>query len=267
VFFVDESQRVTIDDIGTAEDIRALAEAAGAHVTEAELFSQFRCNGSDGYLDWLDDVLGIRTAQEQVVDLDYDFRVFDDPNELFAAIAEKNRANNRSRVVAGYCWEWQTSGKDDPAHHDIVIPEWDFARSWNLGSTPTWAIDVGSIDQVGCVHTAQGLEFDYVGVIIGGDMRVENGMAGTAYGKRAQNDPALRGIKKMAKNDLPRAQRVADAVIRNTYRVLMTRGLKGCYVFCTDAALADLLRSSVPGAKYGVRGSSMLLAAEDGLEG
>jgi uncharacterized protein len=272
VFFVDESQRVTIDDIGTAEDIRAFAEAAGAHVSEAELFSQFRCNGSDGYLDWLDDILGIRPAEERVIDLDYDFRVFDDPNDLFAAIAEKNETNNKSRVVAGYCWEWPTSGKDDPNHPDIAIPEWDFARSWNLGSTPTWAIDEGSIEQVGCVHTAQGLEFDYVGVIIGDDLSVRGGAVVTDYSKRARSDQSLRGIKKRAKEDPAAAQRVADSVIRNTYRVLMTRGLKGCFVFCTDPALAEYFRSRRPSGlaqgAYHLRDEPDLpVAAEDPLEG
>jgi uncharacterized protein len=267
VFFIDESQRVTIGDVGTVDDIRSFAAAAGAVVHEVDLFSQFRCNGSDGYLEWLDETLGIRPAEEVVLDLDYDFRVFDDPNELSAAIAEKNATSGKSRLVAGYCWEWPKAGQANPHHHDIAIPEWDFARSWNLSSTTTWAIDEGSLEQVGCVHTAQGLEFDYVGVIIGDDMRAENGVVVTDYGKRAKTDQSLRGIKKMAKTDPQRAQRVADGVIRNTYRVLMTRGLKGCYVFCTDAALADLLRSSLPGAKYGLAGSSLPLAAEDGPEG
>ena len=95
VFFIDETQRVTIKDIGSVSDIRAFAEQAGAHVHEADLFSQFRCNGSDSYLDWLDDVLGIRPAEEHITDLDYDFQVFDNPNELFEAIAEKNAAANK----------------------------------------------------------------------------------------------------------------------------------------------------------------------------
>lgn len=267
VFFVDESQRVTIDDIGKVDDIRAFAEAAGAQVTEADLFSQFRCNGSDGYLEWLDDTLGIRPAAENVAELDYDFRVFDDPNALFAAIAEKNAINNKSRVVAGYCWEWPKAGKADPNHHDIVIPQWNFARSWNLGSTPTWAIDDGSLEQVGCVHTAQGLEFDYVGVIVGDDMCMREGVVVTDYSKRAKSDQSLRGIKSKAKKNPQSAQRIADEVIRNTYRVLMTRGLKGCYVFCSDSALADYLRSRIPGAAYLPALSNELLAAEDSSEG
>ncbi len=268
VFFIDETQRVTLRDAGTVSDIRAHAEAAGAHVHEADLFSQFRCNGSDGYLTWLDDALGIRPAEGDVADLDYDFRVFDDPNEMHAAIAEKNRVANKARVVAGYCWEWESGAKRaNPNHHDIVIPEHTYARSWNLNNSDTWAIDEGSVDQVGCIHTCQGLEFDYVGVIIGDDLRFEGGRVITDRTKRAKSDKALSGIVKLAKHDPVRAERIADELIRNTYRVLMTRGMKGCYMFCTDPALAEYLRSRVPGLRYTPTATALPLAAEDPLEG
>ena len=127
VFFIDDAQRVTIKDAGSADQIRRLAQNAGARVVEDELSSQFRCNGSNGYLDWIGDALGIKHVEEPVVDLDYDFRVFDDPNELFASVAQKNAANNRSRVVAGYCWEWPKDGKANPNFHDIVLSEHDFS--------------------------------------------------------------------------------------------------------------------------------------------
>ena len=268
VFFIDETQRVTLRDAGTVSDIRAHAEAAGAHVHEADLFSQFRCNGSDDYLTWLDDVLGIRPAEEAVADLDYDLRVFDDPNEMHAAIAEKNRVANKARVVAGYCWEWESGAKRaDPNHQDIVIPGHGYARSWNLNNSDTWAIDEGSVDQVGCIHTCQGLEFDYVGVIVGDDLRFENGRVITDRTKRAKSDQALRGVKKLAESDPARAERIADELIRNTYRVLMTRGMKGCYVFCTDPELAGYLRSRMPKVEYALAPTAPPLAAEDPPEG
>ena len=268
VFFIDESQRVTFKDIGTVSDIHAHAKAAGAHIHEAELRSQFRCNGSEGYLTWLDDVLGIRPAEEDVADLDYDFRVFDDPNEMHAAIEQRNAAANKARVVAGYCWEWPTgAARANPNHHDVVIPEHGYAHSWNLNNSDTWAIDAGSIDQVGCIHTCQGLEFDYVGVIVGDDMRFEDNRVVSDFARRAKTDAALNGIKKLAKDDPVRAARIADELIRNTYRVLMTRGMKGCYVFCTDPALAEYLRSRVPKGGYSLTPTAPPLAAEDPLEG
>lgn len=268
IFFIDETQRVTIKDIGSVSDIRAFAKAAGAHVHETELSSQFRCNGSDDYLSWLDDTLGIRPSEEPVTDLDYDFRVFDDPNALFDAIHVKNSYANKSRVVAGYCWDWPKDSKSDPSSHDIMIAEHNFSRSWNLDTSGTWAIDDDSVQQVGCVHTAQGLEFDYVGVIIGDDLRFENGSVITDHTKRARSDASLKGIKSLEKRDPERARRVADEVIRNTYRVLMTRGMRGCFVFCTDPALSEYFRSRVPSTvpSYSTAGQHASIAAEDFLE-
>lgn len=247
VFFIDESQRVTTADTGAVADIKMHARRAGARVVEAELSTQFRCDGSDEYLRWLDDVLGIRSSDEPVPGaLAYDFRVFDDPNKLHDAIVERNETANKSRVVAGYCWEWDKETRSNTAAHDIVLEEHGFRKSWNLDSTSTWAIDAGSVDEIGCVHTCQGLEFDYVGVIIGDDLRFEDGRVVTDSTRRAKSDKSLKGLKKLAKTDPERADAIADEIIRNTYRVLMTRGMKGCYVYCTDAALAAHLWASLP---------------------
>jgi len=267
IFFIDEEQRVTMKDVGRVGNIKAFAEAAGATVHEADLLSQFRCNGSEGYLTWLDDVLGIRDAVEPVTDLDYDFRVFDDPVEMHAVIEERNSGANKARVVAGYCWNWEKAKRANPDHHDVVIEGHGYAHSWNLDNTATWAIDAGSVDQVGCIHTCQGLEFDYVGVIVGDDMSCSDAQVVTDFTKRAKTDKALHGIKKLAVDDPERAARVADELIRNTYRVLMTRGMKGCYVFCTDPALAEYLRARIPGSGYALTPVITPRAAEDSLEG
>ena len=114
-------------------------------------------------------------------------------------IIETNRAHNHSRILAGYCWEWIKSGKNDSSVHDIKID--DFEMSWNLGNTTTFAIDEDSVNEVGCIHTSQGLEFDYAGVIIGDDMRFENGHIVTDFTKRAKTDQSLKGIKKMYKEN------------------------------------------------------------------
>lgn len=244
VFLIDEDQRVTLSDIGTVDEIRKHASDLGARVTEMELDSQFRCSGSDGYLAWLDDVLQIRgTANIDLCDesFDYDFRVYDDPNELRRDIEERNGTNNRSRMVAGYCWEWISEGKNDSSVHDVTIPEHGFGMSWNMGSTETWAIDDTSINEVGCIHTCQGLEFDYVGVIIGDDMRYSDGNIVTDASKRARTDQSLRGLKSNY-SDIGERARVADRIIKNTYKVLMSRGMRGCYVYCTDEGLREHLR-------------------------
>ena len=247
IFFIDEDQKVTLKDIGSVDEIKKYANELGAGIKIVELESQFRCNGSDGYLAWLDNVLEIRkTANYDLDDFQYDFKVIDSPNDLRRLIEEKNSINNKSRLVAGYCWNWISEGKNNSEVHDIVIPEYNFEMSWNLGNSQTWAIDPMSVNEVGCIHTCQGLEFDYVGVIIGDDIRYENGQIITDYKKRASTDQSLKGINKIASEygqDV--ANKIADRIIKNTYRTLMTRGMKGCYVYCVDKNLQNYLKSKI----------------------
>lgn len=174
IFFIDENQKVTLSDIGSVDLIKHYAEQYKANIISCGLTSQFRCDGSDGYIAWLDDVLQIRnTANMHELGLDYNIRLFEDPNEMLAEIEQLNRRNNKSRVMAGYCWEWPKQNRQDVNLHDIAILEHNFGISWNIENT--WAIENSSVREAGCIHTAQGLEFDYVGVIIGDDMRFENG--------------------------------------------------------------------------------------------
>ncbi|MBR2726419.1 MAG: DUF2075 domain-containing protein [Solobacterium sp.] len=250
VFFLDESQRVTMDDIGSAEEIRRWAQEEGSEISEMTLTSQFRCNGSDGYLAWLDNVLGIReTANYDLDGIDFDFRVMDTPEEVRDLIVELNKANNRSRILAGYCWEWDKKQANNTDYHDIKIG--DFEMSWNLNNGQPFAIGDTSVNEVGCIHTSQGLEFDYAGVIIGDDMRYENGKVITDYTKRAKTDQSLKGIKKLYKENPEEAKRRADEIIRNTYRTLLTRGMKGCYVYCTDKGMKEYLRERLAGENNG----------------
>ena len=153
---------------------------------------------------------------------------------------ERNKARNRSRILAGYCWDWLKEGQNNSSVHDIRIG--DFEMSWNLGNTTTFAIDENSVNEVGCIHTSQGLEFDYAGVIIGDDMRYKDGHIVTDFTKRAKTDQSLKGIKKLYKENPELALAEADEIIKNTYRTLMTRGMKGCYVYCTDKELAEHFR-------------------------
>jgi hypothetical protein len=270
VFFIDEAQRVTLRDAGSIQEIGKWAERAGAEVTILDLTSQFRCNGSREYIAWLDDVLGIPPSDPEALlsqSFNYEIRVFDDPNEMAAAIEERNKRNNRSRLLAGYCWNWITKGKNNPEHMDIVIPEWGFARSWNLASTATWAIDAESAEQVGCVHTSQGLEFDYVGVIIGDDLRYEAGKVITDPSRRARTDQSLSGLKKLAQSDPAMAKGMGDEIIRNTYRVLLTRGQLGCYVFCTDKALGEYLKHRAESLAGTEQTNAVLITPGNALKG
>ena len=239
VFFIDEDQRVTMSDIGSIDEIKKQAEQENSQVIQMKLASQFRCSGSDGYPAWVDDVLETGSACGLTAkDMNYDVRIFDDPCELRAAIEEKNRENHRSRMLAGYCWDWIRDGKDKSDVYDIVIG--DFKMSWNLGNS-VFALDASSINEVGCIHTSQGLEFDYAGVIIGNDMRFDGNRIVTDFRQRARTDQSMKGIKKLYGSDPKEALRRADEIIKNTYRTLLTRGMKGCYIYCTDKPLSEHL--------------------------
>ena len=162
VFFIDKHQKISLKDYGSIEAIEHYAKELGADIKKIKLESQFRCNGSDGYLSWLDDVLELEdTANYNGFNFDYDIKVIDDVNELKNIIFEKNKEKNNARLLAGYCWNWKKEGKNNTDIHDIEIG--DFSMSWNLGSSDTWAIDEDSVNEIGCIHTSQGLEFDYVG--------------------------------------------------------------------------------------------------------
>ena len=243
IFFIDESQKVTLKDIGSIEEIQKYIKNANAESTIMELESQFRCNGSDGYIAWLDDVLDIRkTANSNGFDLDYDIRICDTPNEVRDLIFEKNKIKNKARLLAGYCWNWIADGKNKSNVYDITIPEYNFAMSWNLENSQTWAIDSESVNEIGCIHTSQGLEFDYVGVIIGDDLRYEKNQIITDVTKRAKTDQSIKGIKTMNVKNPEKAKKIADEIIKNTYRTLMTRGQKGCYIYCTNKNLSNYLK-------------------------
>ena len=234
IFFVDDDQIVTLADIGHTRELTHWADAVGAQVTVLDLASQFRCSGADGYIAWLDNVLGIRENANPDFDREaFDFRIVDSPVELHDLIREKNRINNKSRVVAGYCWDWNS--KTRPDTWDIEIPEHGYRAQWNLGTDGSlWIVADGSVEQVGCIHTCQGLELDYVGVIIGPDVRSRDGRLVTVPESRSRMDRSIRGYKTLMRQD-PEATRLrVDRIIRNTYKTLMSRGMKGCYVYATD---------------------------------
>jgi uncharacterized protein len=242
IFFLDEDQRVTLKDIGSVEEIKRWAAREDAEVTEMELQSQFRCNGADGYLAWLDDALQIRdTANPTLEDINYDFKIFSSPTELRAAIIEKNSINNKSRMVAGYCWKWNS--KKSKSATDVVIPEYNFEMKWNLTEDGSkWIIAPESVQEVGCIHTCQGLEVDYIGVIIGPDLIAKGDTLVAQPEKRANADSTVRGYKKLLQKNPEEIKARLDSLIKNTYRTLMTRGMKGCYVYFTDASMEAYFR-------------------------
>jgi len=166
--------------------------------------------------------------------LDYDFRVMDSPDQLRDLIYERNKINNKARIVAGYCWPWASKKKSEA--FDIIFDEYDFKMRWNMTAyAGAWIIDPNSVTEIGCIHTAQGLEADYIGVIIGNDLLVRDGEVLVQPTARDKDDRTILGYKKLLKENPIEGKELIKAIIKNTYRTLMTRGMKGCYIYCTDA--------------------------------
>ena len=239
IFLLDEDQAVTVNDIGSIAEISKWCRELNSTLkmpAEAKLVSQFRCNGSDAYIQFIDDILQ-RTEESVTGDLDelnFDFRIFDSAIELREALREKNAINNKSRMVAGYCYDWNVKhGRGD---YDIMLPD-GFKAKWNLEKDKIWAINPNSFEEVGCIHTAQGLEFDYVGVLIGKDLKYDSTSGRIITDKQAiSKDDKSSGIRSCKNESIVRK------LILNTYKTLLTRGQKGCYVYCEDKSLAEYIK-------------------------
>ncbi len=255
IFFIDEDQRVTLKDVGSKGEIEEWASHYGAEVSYGILESQFRCSGSDGYLSWLDSSLQLRqTANLSLGRDEYDFKVYDNPNDLKNRIYELNKERNSARIVAGYCWKWITktttkswknlSSEEQKKLYDIVIPEHEFKMKWNLDKDGMlWLISPESVNEVGCIHTCQGLELDYVGVIIGDDFVIRNGVAEIHPEAHPGMDKALHTWRQVINDDPVDGKLKVDTIIKNTYRTLMSRGMKGCYIYCTDEETSAYFKS------------------------
>lgn len=249
VFFVDETQQVQWADIGSVAEIKKAAAKYGARChPPMKLAAQFRCNGSDAYLNWLDDTLQIRSTADydRWGDTQYEFKVFDQAEDLYKALLAKNQ-NNKARLVAGYSWEWPSQGRRRGTTAAHV--EADSLRlPWNFDGE-NWATSKDGISQAGCIHTSQGLEFDWLGVLIGGDLIYRDERVKGDVSKRAKTDGSLKGWKrdlKAAEDDSVAQQVVLDRVdliIKSTYKVLLSRGRMGCYVWCADPALRDYFKA------------------------
>ena len=239
IFLLDEDQAVTTKDIGSIKEIQYWCKELGSRLIitdETKLVSQFRCNGSDAYIQFIDDLLQRlpETVHVDLSELNFDFKVFDDPNEMREALRDKNQINNKSRMVAGYCYDWNV--KHRRGDWDIMLGD-NFKAKWNLENDKVWAINPSSFEEVGCIHTAQGLEFDYVGVFIGKDLIYNPTTRRIESNKEAiSKDDKSSGIRSAK-------QEKAHQLILNTYKTLLTRGQKGCYIYCEDSELRKYIKS------------------------
>jgi DUF2075 family protein len=234
VFFIDDRQVVRPDEIGSSGFIRAQAEQNNCRIFEYELEAQFRCAGSDGFVNWINNTLDIERTANIIWEGDesFEFRIFSSPRALDDAIREKARMGNTARMTAGFCWPWSDPNRDGTLIEDVKVE--GYSRPWNakpdasrlaagIPRAPLWAYDPNGIEQVGCIYTAQGFEFDYVGVIVGTDLTYSlDDQKWEGHIANSFDVPVRRAGKKFV--DL----------VKNTYRVLFSRGMKGCYVYFID---------------------------------
>ena len=245
VFLLDEHQVVKPGELGNVEIITAYAKKLNLEVDLVSLHDQFRCGGSEAYEQWVLNLLGLGGGQPTVWEGDgrFELRIAETPQEMEAFLAAKQAAGETARMTAGYCWPWSDPRPDGTLVNDVQVGSW--SRPWNVKSdrsvgdapgSPFWATDPAGFGQVGCVYTAQGFEYEWSGVILGPDLVARDGRLVTD--RDEFKDPNFRSRKTVPDEE-------ADRLIRNTYKVLMTRGMRGTVLFATDPAtrafLADLI--------------------------
>jgi DUF2075 family protein len=249
VFLIDDLQVVRPGEIGSSELIRERARAEGIPVVEHTLEAQFRCGGSDGFVQWVENTLGLRKTPFVLWDPaeEFDFEIVDTPEELEALVRSRNVDGATARLSAGFCWPWSKPEKDGTLVHDVKVEGW--SMPWNANSDAArlapgipksnfWATDPGGIDQVGCVYTAQGFEYDYAGVIFGRDLVYRHGKGWVGQPEFSHDAFVKRAAK--AGTGAGFAQ-----LVKQTYRVLLTRGLRGCAVYFEDPETKQFFLSRI----------------------
>jgi DUF2075 family protein len=245
VFLIDDHQVVRPDEIGSAEYVRDNASGLGCTLHDYELDIQFRCGGSEAFVNWVNNTLGITKTPNILFSKadqgDFEFRIFSSPEELEDAIKRKAKAGFSARMTAGFCWPWSDPTYEGSLISDVVVDSWE--RPWNAkpdspklaGEIPKshfWATDPNGLAQVGCVYTAQGFEFDYAGVIFGKDLLYD------------PDEGIWKGLPTNSYDTVVKRSKGTFAdLVKNTYRVLLTRGLKGCYVHFMDKSTERFIRS------------------------
>ncbi len=245
VFFIDDDQVVRPDEIGSVSLIKDTAKKFDAEVFEYQLETQFRCNGSNGYMEWVDNTLGIKETANKTLTKNekVEFKIFENPKDLYNAIMDKNTKNHPARMVAGFCWKWSDTKSDGTLNEDVIVG--DFKMTWEaknesrklapgIPKAMYWAIDPNGVSQCGSIYTIQGFEFDYVGVIFGKDLVYDP--IGKIWLGKPEN--SADSSAKRAKGDFIK-------YAKNAYRVLLTRGMKGCYVHFMDKNTENFFKSKI----------------------
>lgn len=246
VFLLDEYQVVRPGELGSVGEITAWANKLGLEYVVIDLNEQFRCGGSDAYVRWVKGLLELEGRMPEPWQGDPAFQVtlVESPDEMTHLLQARRDGGFGARITAGFCWSW-SDPKDGVLVPDVVIGGW--SRPWNVkgdravgGAPPSalWATDAGGFDQVGCIYTAQGFEYDWNGVIFGNDL-VRRGDRWVSRREHSK-DPALRSVASVSDTEL-------DQLLRNVYKVLLTRGMIGTLLYSIDPETQQFLRTLLPG--------------------
>lgn len=248
VFFIDEKQVIRKGDIGTSSNISELSLLNNKIIHSGDNFildTQFRCSGADGYINSIETVLQMGSGNSNFYldeDSKYDFKICDTPQEMEELLNNKKiKGFHKSRIVSGFAWKWETKKMnivDLETNKDIKIPEHNYEIAWNLKEDGTWLIkDDKGVPQAGCVHTVQGLELEYCGVIIGNDLKIDaNGNLYADYDEHFDREGKV-GLKDDNEN--------FTILIKNIYRILMSRGTMGTYLFIRDPKVKEYFKKHI----------------------
>ena len=240
IFLLDSNQVVRKGETGTPEYIEIEAQKLGIRTIRIDLDGQFRCGGSRLYENWIAGLLNINDSEQFTWNSDPNFevKVVDSPADMEYFLKSKNDEGYKARITAGYCWTWNDPKDDGSLPRDVVIGDW--SKPWNVKgdrgvggylSGELWAIDPKGFDQIGCVYTVQGFEYDWNGVIMGPDLVWRNNQWIAVPG--GTKDPAMRGIETSN----------YERLIKNTYKVLFTRGLVGTLIYSVDPETQNHLKN------------------------
>jgi len=243
IFFIDDDQVVLPDEVGNSEYIKEHAKRLGCDVWEEELKVQFRCAGNDGFIKWIENTFAIRETANVLLEPSdsFEFKIFENPQQIEEELKKKIKEGHSGRMVSGFCFPWSK----EVGALDVVIG--DYKRPWNLReardgnpASNLWAYNEKGFGQVGCVYSAQGFEFDYIGVIIGNDIVYDINTQSWISMKNNHKGNMISQSKLRGMSD-----KQYQSIVKNIYRVLLSRGMKGCFVYFMDKNTENYIKTRI----------------------